>query len=216
MSIPKHLNLKNIYRLYIIITFVLMFILSIVVSTIRVDALLSSSNNAVTNYPQIVLRASEFKTQKQIKQINITNYKSCDGNWIDSEKTGRVNLEVTSLNQWATNSNPTIISESIQNQNKVIIGHNYCLNGSCNSPGTEFSRIINLSEGEPVKVCINQNEFNGKVYVAKSFSEYDTYIMSDWLKQPSVTLFTSYGNCKDAACSASDRRWVIGAVEAKR
>lgn len=216
MILPKVLSFKTIYRLYITIAFAIMFILSIVVSTIRVDALASANINTLVNYPQIVLKASEFQVEQKIDQRVDELHKKCDGNWFETNKTGKVNLEVTSLNQWGANSNPTIISESISNQNKVVIGHNYCLNGNCNSARTEFSKIINLSENDTVKACINNIEFDGSVYVSKSFSEYDTFVMSDWLKQPSVTLFTSYGNCKDTACSASDKRWVVGVVEAKR
>lgn len=217
MILPKVISVKAVYRLYITIVFAIMFVLSIVINTIKVNALSTPrDDDASINYPQIVLKASEFQAGQNTGIKNDALHKKCEGNWFESTKTGKINLELTSLNQWGANSNPVIISESTLNQNKVIIGHNYCLNGNCNSAGTGFSQIINLTANDEVKVCISNTEFDGSVYVSKSFSEYDTYIMSDWLKQPSVTIFTSYGNCKDAACSASDRRWGVGVVEAKR
>jgi hypothetical protein len=133
----------------------------------------------------------------------------CEGNWINSNVTGMISLQVESLSRWGAETVPTIVSETINSSNIVIIGHNICVKGECFNPGSPFGKIINIKIGEKVHACVNKKLYAGYVFASNPVDERQTSIMGDWTGFKTITMFTSYGKCKDIQCSSTDRRWVI-------
>lgn len=158
-----------------------------------------------------LVKTSKPQIQEVVKPVPIVEETQidCEGNWVNSDATGMINLQIESLSKWGAETVPTIVSETIRLSNTVIIGHNICVKGECFSPGSQFGKIINIKIGDKVTACVNKKLYSGYVFVSNPIAEYQTNVMGDWTGFDTITMFTSYGKCKDIQCSATDRRWLV-------
>ncbi len=175
----------------------------IIISAILLIAYTSSSNFILTPQQDTVSTAKVIQDEEPQ-----TPAESCEGSWINSSFTGKIDLLHTSLSDWKYESPPAIISETLNSENTVVIGHNYCTNGNCNVPGTNFSQIINMKSGDEVNFCLAGKPYGGYVLRCGDYKNTDMFLLWNWTGFDSVTFFTSYGTCADSACSSTDKRWV--------
>ncbi len=147
--------------------------------------------------------------------LNVLPYKdvivqTCTGNWLYIDSIGkRIELSYETVTSWKYESDPAILSETLNNKNTVLLGHNYCEGGNCYKPTTDFGMIINVKQGDKAMACVDGNLYKGEILVSRQIDETATYILSDWLNQPTITAFTCYGECKDEKCETVRSRWVI-------
>ncbi|GAB4284574.1 MAG: hypothetical protein Kow0081_1800 [Candidatus Dojkabacteria bacterium] len=142
-----------------------------------------------------------------------TSYKKCEGNWVEFPSLGKkISLSYSTIPEWSSNSAPSILLETKNNVNKVIIGHNFCSNRSCYNATTNFGQIIHLKPGDSVSACIDGDLFTKTVSISTPMEDTSTYILNNWIGQDSLTFFTCYGECYDSSCEATKQRWVVGAV----
>lgn len=143
--------------------------------------------------------------------LNLENsdMESCEGTWVNINSTGLIKLDVKSLNDWGADTGPIVISETKESENIVVIGHNICEGGNCFRPKSAFGNLINTKVGDFAELCLDGKLNKGYVVISAPMSEYDVHILSNWLSMPSVTMFTSYGKCKNAICSSTEERWVV-------
>ncbi len=150
--------------------------------------------------------------------INSGNTNSdCDGLWINTDTTKKIYLNAIYLKDWGANSNPSLILDTYnQGKNFLIIGHNICINGECNSPRSQFANIMKLNIGDKVSVCLGGILFTGYVFTSSPIPDTKTNIMGDWTGFNTITMFTSYGNCKDTQCSSTNQRWMVALERSPR
>ncbi|MDQ7021052.1 MAG: hypothetical protein Q9M91_04395 [Candidatus Dojkabacteria bacterium] len=142
---------------------------------------------------------------------NIETSEKCLGNWIMTDSfNDPIKLDIILEENWDASSIPSIVQNTIFNKNKVIIGHNNCVDGFCNSPTTDFAQILNSKIGDNFEACINDRYLNGTITFSSPVNEKDRYIMSSWLGDNSATLFTCYGECSDKNCNSTKSRWAVG------
>ncbi|RMD76922.1 hypothetical protein D6810_02565 [Candidatus Dojkabacteria bacterium] len=134
----------------------------------------------------------------------------CTGFWLNSKTTEKISLTVESLDDWGMETPPAVIKETIDKDNTVIIGHNVCDPlRNCFKPRSNFAKIIELKVGDVMEICFKGYIHKG--YVLKSEPIPETYveIMDNWTGFPTFTIFTSYGSCKDFACTSTNQRWLV-------
>lgn len=155
-------------------------------------------------------KAVENSINQNYKEDEVTTRISCTGNWF---RTGnmdeKIKLGYETLSTWNPNSKNSILTETLKNENKVILGHNECENGDCYSPTTDFAQIIETKEGEPAEACINGEYFRGTVDFSGAVHERAVHILGNWRNSSSITAFTCYGECKDINCNSVKERWVV-------
>jgi hypothetical protein len=134
---------------------------------------------------------------------------SCEGgDWVEFNGS-RISLGQESLTTWNIESSPSILTETLDSKNTVLLGHNNCFNGSCYTPTTEFGKVINLKVDQTASACISGNLYSGKILYSKAVKDDSTYILDNWFNQDIVTAFTCYGECYDANCTSVKERWVV-------
>lgn len=158
-----------------------------------------------------LIGTSETSTNPQSNFFSNKNEEviDCEGNWVRPPKTGNINLQTIPLANWGADTPPTIVKETLNTDNIVIIGHNLCVNNNCFKSGSRFGQIIDVRVGDLVDACINQKYYRGYVFISQPISEYQTGVMGNWTGFKTITMFTSYGNCKNSHCSSTDQRWLI-------
>lgn len=196
----SQIYLKRILQIYIFTALAIFIVLLLALLT-PADAL--SNVNTLTN-------TSQYK-YSEIPQSNFRPEQTCEGNWlwIPTAK-NRIDLDKSTIQNWSFESNPSVLVETEDNNNKVMLGHNICNSSGCFEATTDFAQIINLKFGDVVKSCINDFYYESTVKFSSSMPETSTQILGDWLGGESLTLFTCYGECKDEICQSSKDRWVVG------
>ncbi len=183
-----------------------LFIILITVLVITGAFLIFVSSKAVdydVEFKEGVQTARTLQPSQPTEQAS-----SCEGNWINSNLTGKIDLQTISISDWKYESPPAIISETLNSENTVVIGHNYCTAGNCNVPGTIFSQIINMKAGDQASFCLDGKPYVGHVLRCGENKNTDMFLLWNWTGFDSITFFTSYGTCSDSACSTTDKRWV--------
>lgn len=180
----------------------------------KVEAVEIIQNNEDTSKvdPEILKSTSSLSTDNSDPlnyNLQLDSRQNCSGTWINLPTTGKIDLSTKSLNEWGLHTEPMVISETQANNNIVAIGHNICSNGNCYSSGSAFGNLINTKIGDKAELCADGKLNSGFVVVSEPMNEYSVHILSDWLGYPSVTLFTSYGQCKDNGCTSTVERWVV-------
>ncbi len=146
------------------------------------------------------------KTKVQIKKPS----KTCSGEWFYTDSTGKIiNLGREDLSSWDQKSKPSILEETLYNNNIVLLGHNNCENGDCYKPTTDFGKIIISRVNDKAAACINGLLYEGKVIFSAPVNESATFILDNWLNKNTITAFTCYGECYDEECTNVKQRWVI-------
>lgn len=197
--------MKRYLRLYTAV--ILVSFLGIV--TYLSPILLIQTPNKVSAESVSPMENSYSEIMTELPDTNVI-VRSCTGNWVYFDSVGKkVDLGYESLNTWNIKSNASILVETQNNENTVLLGHNYCEGGNCFKPTTDFGLMINVKQGEFVSACINGNLFEGEVLVSQAMADTSTHILDNWLDKPTVTLFTCYGNCRDAECNNVESRWVV-------
>lgn len=197
----SQIYLKIIFRIYI---FTALLISLVIFLSVLAPAQADDKN-------QKLLNTSQFA----YPEIPISNYKpkqSCEGNWLWLPTASqRIDLEKSTIPEWNFGSKPSVLEETENNNNKVLLGHNICNSRGCFEATTDFAQIIHLKYGDLVKACINNEYFESTVKISQQMPETATHILGDWLGgENNLTLFTCYGECKDEACQSSKDRWVVG------
>ena len=148
-------------------------------------------------------------SSSEILKTTGNEFQRCEGSWILTDSfSEKIEIETSTIQDWSYESNPSILFETINSANKVIIGHNYCSDGNCDTPTTDFSQIINSKMGDSASLCLNGILYEGKIIVSNAFPDTATYAMGNWLRGNSVTMFTCYGDCEDKSCTSTEERWV--------
>ncbi|MFS8131100.1 MAG: hypothetical protein ACMG57_03910 [Candidatus Dojkabacteria bacterium] len=134
----------------------------------------------------------------------------CDGVWINSDITKKIFLNPIYLKDWGAASNPSLILDSLENKNNyLVIGHNICVDGKCDEARSQFANIMNLNVGDKVSACIGGVLSTGYIFTSGPIPDTRTSVMGDWEDFKTVTMFTSYGDCKDSRCSSTQQRWMV-------
>jgi len=101
---------------------------------------------------------------------------TCSGTWFSVSAIGYpMNLNFTTLEQWNGASAPSVIEETKNNNNVVVIGHNPCRTGNCMGIHSEFAKIINTRIGDAGQLCLNGELYEGNIEFSQAVSEYDTH-----------------------------------------
>lgn len=170
----------------------------------------TETNDILINSSKIKADSSNLYT-KQVRSISsdiIVGRKTCSGQWIKfADK--KINIGEELISEWKAESKPALLSETKNNPNKVVIGHNNCENGDCNKPTTDFAQIINLEKEDKVEACIDNALYEGVVTFSKPLDNSAVEILGTWKDYDSLTFFTCYGKCTDISCSNTEQRWVI-------
>lgn len=173
----------------------------------------SEDNKPVNNVVSDEL-SSDFEVSKKENQViqkpAVKSKSGCGGNWFKvSNFSSQITLDIAPVATWNAASNPTIVSETENSKNTVIIGHNRCKYGDCLRPFGQFAEIINSTTNDSGELCLNGEYYTGKVIFSSPVSQYDVHIMGDWMNKDIVTVFTCYGNCLDQYCNSTDQRYTI-------
>lgn len=165
--------------------------------------------NQETNSTSSYNFENEFLQNRIFNRTTKTN-QQCLGLWLNSRATGKIGLTVQSLGNWGIETPPAIIEETIDKDNTVIIGHNFCnSSGNCFEPRSDFARIMQLKVGDLMEICFNGFIHKGHILRSEPIPETYVQIMDNWTGFPSFTIFTSYGTCKDYTCASTNQRWLI-------
>ena len=154
---------------------------------------------------------NQFQGPSQSKSIKSDEKEpECDGVWMYSEKTGKIFLNSINLADWGKDTNPSLILDTyVKVKNFLIIGHNICQNGLCDIARSQFSNIMKLNLGDKVSVCIAEVLYTGYIFTSGPIEDTRVSVMGDWTGFNTVTMFTSYGECKDVRCSSTKQRWMV-------
>jgi sortase (surface protein transpeptidase) len=215
---------KNFIIIFNLLTLFLVFSILLIVfsasSKYSVNATRNNKEENINAEKEVKIKLNDNLNNELIKNvakkamekglIDITN---CKGNYIESKVTGRINLNITGLNNWNAESQPTILNETINSKNIVVIGHNLCKNMNCNQPESQFAQIMNFETGDEINLCVKDISYKAYIVKTEIVSENRVEILGEWLDIPSITLFTSYGKCKNDFCSETFQRFVaVGAI----
>ncbi|MEO6729478.1 MAG: hypothetical protein ABIM99_06170 [Candidatus Dojkabacteria bacterium] len=142
--------------------------------------------------------------------VDLATQPDCDGLWVNSSPTQKVYLNAMYLRDWAEKSNPALILDTYNNiRNYLIIGHNVCYLGKCDVARSQFANIMKLNKGDRVSACLGGKLYSGFVFTSEPIPDTRTEVMTDWTGFNTITMFTSYGNCKDSQCSSTNQRWLV-------
>lgn len=185
-----------------IVRIVLLILLLVVVTSIY-----KPSDNSILAKTAV---DNQFYGPTKSAEIAKVNSPECEGVWFNSATTQKIFLNSIYLKDWGANTNPSLILDSLKNtQNYLIIGHNICQNGACDQARSQFANIMKLNVGDSVSACLGGFLYTGYIFTSGPIPDTRTEVMWDWAGFNSITLFTSYGNCKDSKCSSTNQRWMV-------
>lgn len=212
----------NKYIKISIVTFLSFLVITFLVNTLVGAAFVQTTRKAeVRSNIKIENNLQKSKTEEVIVSEldvikvdpiapKVKSESTCGKNWFKiSNFPSKIDLDVSPLASWNAASNPTVVGETANNTNTVIIGHNRCKYGDCLRAYGQFAEIINSTTQDTGELCLNGEYFTGKVVFSNPVSQYDVHIMDNWLGKDTVTVFTCYGNCLDQNCNSTDQRFVV-------
>jgi len=194
------MNTKNLFSIAKIL--LLGVFLLVTFSTTNI---INSETLAKTSAEQQLYGPNKLKTPAVSKEPE------CDGVWVNSSATEKIYLNAINLKDWGADSSPSIILDTynIISKNYLIIGHNVCYFGKCDEARSQFANIMKLNIGDKVSACLGGLLYTGYIFTSEPIPDTRTSVMGDWTGFNTITMFTSYGNCKDAQCSSTNQRWMV-------
>ncbi|MEP7103631.1 MAG: hypothetical protein ABI721_02915 [Candidatus Dojkabacteria bacterium] len=199
--------MKTINKSFIIKIFTTSIL--VLVGVILINVSLNSSGNS------LVQTSGDKPIYGPVKLSSIENSNTseppCDGQWIDSSATGKIDLNSLLLSDWGSKSVPSLILDTYYDSSKnfLIIGHNICVYGLCDQPRSQFANIMNLQAGDKMTSCLGGILYSGYIFTSGPIPDTRIEVMGNWTGFDTITMFTSYGKCKDSVCSSTEQRWMV-------
>lgn len=227
ITILNHITMRRLLLIVISILITINIIISAALYVyfntdfLTVKSKSSTARTVITDdLPDIALRATSALEEElegweileaDIVEIPAPSTVDCTGNWFHiASMPNAIGLGYDTLDTWNVYSGDVILSDTLNNQNIVSIGHNTCSGTHCNIPITQYSQIINVDVGEEAKLCINNTLYTGNVFFSQAVSEYDIYVADpNWKNRDIFTAYTCYGPCTRADCLRTAERWVV-------
>lgn len=187
-------NLSSISKIFLLI----LFLVTITSSTVNQNQLLAKTSAENQNYGPDKLNYVQNPQP------------DCEGLWISSDITKKIYLNAIYLKDWGKDTNPSLILDTYEkSKNFVIIGHNVCYQGKCDVARSQFANIIKLNIGDKVTACLGGVQYSGFIFTSSPIADTRTEVMTDWTGFNTITMFTSFGECKDSQCSSTQQRWMV-------
>lgn len=181
-------------------------LLLVVLLTICINNLNSTNNSLLAK----TSADNQIYGPNKLNSVGSDKQPDCDGLWVNSEPTKKVYLDAINLKDWGEKSNPSLILETYNSvKNYLIIGHNICYNNKCDQARSQFANIMKLNVGDRVSACLGGVLYSGFIFTSGPIADTRTEVMGDWTGFNTITMFTSYGDCKDAQCSSTQQRWMV-------
>lgn len=146
---------------------------------------------------------------ESISKLSDYNETFCEKDFFDSSSTGKINLFRTSFQNWKSDSLPSVISNTIETNNIIVIGHNICENGYCVKPNSGFAKITEINLGDTLNLCLKNRLYKFNAREKKIVNELDFSILNNNFSIKIATFFTSWGKCKNSFCTETLDRFVV-------